>query len=90
MTFFCYTDNPADFRACAQEVKANDMKQAAETYGSLLFATDDIAQARPIPIIVAETRNGRTAVRFNVKRIVEIRHEASDLGGIEIPDEQED
>ena len=89
LTFYCYTDDMYDFRVCAKEVEANDMEEAAETYGRRLFDTGDFDETRPIPVIVAETRGGLNAVRFNVSRHVEVRHEVAELGEVEIPADED-
>ena len=90
LTFFCYHDDPEDFHDCAEEVEANDIEEAAACYGKDLFDTGDYDERRPITVIVAETRAGRGAVRFNVSRHVEVRHEVADLGEVEIPNEAAD
>ena len=84
LTFFCSDDNRHDFRDTAEEVEANDMAQAAETFGERLFDAG-ADEARPVLIIVAETRDGRNATRYSITKRTVITIETNALGEVDIP-----
>ena len=88
-TFYAYEDDPACFRDGCDPIVAPSMAAAAMKYAAVCFDTGTYDETRPLPVIVAKAGDGKGAMRFNVSRIVEIRHEAEDLGEVDIPDADE-
>lgn len=87
--FYCHTEADSYFSTDCAEIEANTAAAAAEIFGGQVF-DDGADELSPVEIIIAESRDGKNALRFEVKREHIIRDDASEVGPVVIPPADEE